>query len=480
MMLGNHFGSSRCLAQTIGLEPCQLNGGLWRRVRTALLPFPRMPTIRFSLFGLFLILVALTFVPDARKRRRWSFGGGPEAPHGAAARRGKAAAGGRGTNNGTDELGHSKQDTHTQTYTHKHTEKGQKKEKTTTQQKPGAGHETLEFTCASRAGDAPLSQDGAPVQYIHVPKAGGTTIQALLLEMGERLHFKVSSSDHDSGYCKTIQGSFGKGQVYMGHTPIGWCFAESPVRPLYIISLREPISQMVSHYDYYATQTGTTDHEGAPLRPGAIKANAYLRGQEKKMEKRGIPSTKFLENLFLANDNHVMAMVVSKTQMRYLLPGKCSAQRLDPRSRLSIALKNVLRSDIVVDSDLLSDQLLPQLWYHAPQTRYLERIEQANGRKRSKQILSNATAAKMLKRRGPVIDGVDADSFLYDFGKRVARARADRARACWGSTAGMAVGRGGVNCSALCTIGVTATELDLIRSPSPKQCSSDSLTTPSR
>ena len=70
------------------------------------------------------------------------------------------------------------------------------------------------------------------------------------------------------------------------------------------------------------------------------------------------------------------------------------------------------------------------------------------------------------------IDGVDADFVLYDFAKRVGRAREDRARACWGAKAADGLWWHGINCSALCAINVSAAELELIRSPSPaKQCS---------
>ena len=133
---------------------------------------------------------------------------------------------------------------------------------------------------------------------------------------------------------------------------------------------------------------------------------------------------------------------------------------------LSIALANLLRCDIVVDVVRLSDQLLPQLWYHSQQARYLKILTSENVRKRSKQILSNATVAKMLAAR-------KSDTILYEFAVKVARAREDRARVCWGF--GEAVGgsgRNGVDCSALCAINVTATESELLRSASPsKQCS---------
>ena len=300
--------------------------------------------------------------------------------------------------------------------------------------------------------------------------------------MGNRLQYRLNMRDGNewrkdrSSGCKTIQGSFGKGQVYIGHSPLGWCVAESPARPLYIISLREPISRLVSYYDYVACR---------PLKKNlaATREGQHLRDAEKKMEQQGIPSTEFLEHLFLANDTLVMDMVTRppRSQMPWLLPGTCSSLLDDPRSRLSIALTNLLRCDIVVDSDRLSDQLLPQLWYHAPQTRYLESVKHSNGRKRLKQVLSNATVAKMLEARRSMnsIDGIDADIILYDFAKRVARAREDRARACWGAKVAGGLGRNGINCSALCAINVTATELELIRSPSPsKRCSSDLPTTP--
>jgi len=404
-----------------------------------------MPTIRFSLLALLASLAGFAWTG-------WIFHGGPEAPHGIAA---KAA---RAPERRTSATKASK--TPTDTTTHN----------------TGAGHETLEFDCAPRVRDAPFDKGGAPVQYIDTQHAGVTEVWDILKAIGKSLHDKTASHAGwvlDPPGCKAVKGSLHTGKVYTGHAPLGWCAAQSPVRPLYIISLREPVSRLVSTYDFVATS------------PRSKSVAGHLHDAEKRLEQQGTRSTEFLEHLFLANDTEVSQMV-ALSQVSWLLPGDCSALLVDPRSRLAVALKNLLRCDIVVDPDRLRDSLFAQLWYHAPQTEFLKteflkESKHANVPLRSKQVLSDATIEKMLQRRSSsAVDGTDADLILYSFAQRVARAREHRARACWGRE-GLSwqldgLGRDGVNCSALCAINVTSAEFDLVRSaPSVEQCSPDSI-----
>ena len=438
-----------------------------------------MPTVPFSVFALLASLIGLAL-------SGWIFGGVQhggiphEAPHGAAAS--AAAAPGRRTSfaagpaeeEGEQGGGSLRKKEREEEGKERGSSQGQGCLYCPFEQEEGGGgeHKILEFDCASRVKDRPFRKGGAPVQYIHVPKAGGTTIQSMLKKMGRMLGYH-SHTVNGPANCKAVRGSFGAGQVYMGHQPLGWCVAESPARPLYIVSLREPIARMVSLYDYMATFTG----KGG--RPAFQKGVQRMRDAEREMEGRGIPRTGFLEHLLVGGTPQ--PGVTKGNQMRWLLPGQCSSPRdgprLESRSRLATALTNLLRCDVVVDSDQLSSQLLPQLWYHAPQTQYLRLIKHANAAHRPKQVLSNTTITKILEARrvdeGLAIDGVDGDLILYDFARRVARAREDRARACWDAEGGS--GRNGIDCSALCAINVTATELELIRNhtDSSEQCDPD-------
>ena len=93
--------------------------------------------------------------------------------------------------------------------------------------------------------------------------------------------------------------------------------------------------------------------------------------------------------------------------------------------------------------------------------------------------------AKLLPRRSissieslDSIDLFEASFIFHDFAKRVAQAREHRAQACWEAEAEAAINvtANGIDCTALCAINVTATELELIRSASPAEgCSPDSI-----
>eukprot|EP00972_Heterocapsa_arctica_P041253 6083057-Heterocapsa_arctica.AAC.1 len=103
--------------------------------------------------------------------------------------------------------------------------------------------------------------------------------------------------------------------------------------------------------------------------PHNQKPTQLLDAQE-RMKQKGINSSQLMEHLYLAKDP-IVSTLVAELQLGWLLPRKCSLSntRNHTMLQLSVALKNLLHCDVVVDIDRFTDQMLPQLWYHAPHMR---------------------------------------------------------------------------------------------------------------
>lgn len=107
--------------------------------------------------------------------------------------------------------------------------------------------------CKNRRSER-LGRGGAQaVQYIHIPKAGGTTIQEGLMKWGNHagLHLFIHDGDHDKEWeCPRTRVKRG---VVMGHRGFGFCkgFVEMNKKPMYIVTLREPVSKFISEFGMF-------------------------------------------------------------------------------------------------------------------------------------------------------------------------------------------------------------------------------------
>eukprot|EP00931_Biecheleriopsis_adriatica_P100546 TRINITY_DN75831_c0_g1_i1.p1 TRINITY_DN75831_c0_g1~~TRINITY_DN75831_c0_g1_i1.p1 ORF type:complete len:375 (-),score=42.78 TRINITY_DN75831_c0_g1_i1:52-1176(-) len=332
--------------------------------------------------------------------------------------------------------------------------------------------------CKSRSEHSPFREGGAPVQYVHIPKTGGTSVSNFLYMITEQ-QSQLAGSD--------LEGLLSRVWGLWNHHPVGWaCFSSiCSVPPVYIVTLRDPYSQLVSHYDYFATyQTQRLEHLAKDL------ASEFLRIQQFETEaiNAGINQTRFLDHLILHHQHLLSPFGVFDArgyQSKYLVPVNYTG----PSSRLqhfqakevlaplerapmnvtdfstwfTCAVYSLLESDVVaVFPSILSD-LIPQLAYHAPYIgmelllRFTRTTASSdNKRSRPRQVLSPA-ARRVLKSQ----PGFRKDAPLHKIALRVAAVRSKNARECL---------QGSTECLTECQVLVTSEEHRLLENLAVDRC----------
>jgi len=97
--------------------------------------------------------------------------------------------------------------------------------------------------------DSPGRRKGRPIQFIHVPKAGGTSVQESLSIWAKAHGIPVLIHDGDGFQWDSV----GRRGLFLGHRGFGYSRSVAEAAPITIIALREPVSRLISVFDYLRT-----------------------------------------------------------------------------------------------------------------------------------------------------------------------------------------------------------------------------------
>ena len=172
----------------------------------------------------------------------------------------------------------------------------------------GAGQQHAVVWCGSRRVDRPLHRRGVPTQFVHNPKAGGTSIQDFLAQVAA--HRRVAYFEKNGGgelradpprrvwdkaphQTQMLQTSVPNGQVFVGHRRKG---SDMPAldaqRPLFVVVLREPVSVLRSVYQYVASR---------------FPQGHLNRVVNERLRAAGVPQEQWLDRIVLGGAREVVA-----------------------------------------------------------------------------------------------------------------------------------------------------------------------------
>lgn len=208
----------------------------------------------------------------------------------------------------------------------------------------------------SRRKDHP-GKPGVPVQYIHIPKAGGTTIQISIRDWTTDYEHYAYGSRNGNWSCP---GNVGRGILY-GHRGFGFCrrmVEHFGSRAFYIVSIREPVSHFRSFFDY--TMENLADPSSIEYRLWHNRMLSDLVEEYNHTLSQGLSPT----------DSRMRGPLrflnIAKQQTAFMCGYDCIATdkgRHSDEVLLANAFKNLNRTDVVVVMENLDD-IIVQLKFH--------------------------------------------------------------------------------------------------------------------
>jgi hypothetical protein len=213
----------------------------------------------------------------------------------------------------------------------------------------------------SRKKERPGLAKGVPVQYVHIPKAGGTTIQDCFERWGhgKGLHVYKHDGDHE-GIWACPESLINRG-ILLGHRGFGFCQRMERVYgndAFYVVAFREPVSRLRSLFDYFLDNNYPFFHKYHVLWRGK-ELDSIIKEYNQTFA-LGLPKDhpKMKGPLLLKG--------LSQQQTAFMCGWDCVAGEANNVSRaeaLERALTNLQRADVVVIMEKLDD-MIDQMRFH--------------------------------------------------------------------------------------------------------------------
>jgi len=121
----------------------------------------------------------------------------------------------------------------------------------------------------------PGRSGGRPIQYVHVPKTGGSSVRKLLLREVTAMRISHEIASDNDNFIGKQNTSVSTACVVLGHAHLGWGPDFLRRRPLYIATFRDPVGFAVSQFDYVRYR-GHARHDPVRDRAWAALGNRSL------------------------------------------------------------------------------------------------------------------------------------------------------------------------------------------------------------
>jgi len=263
---------------------------------------------------------------------------------------------------------------------------------------------------------------GYPIQYIHIPKAGGTTIQESIIPWATKRGYKtyLHNGDHDGSW--KCPGAVDRG-ILMGHRGFGFCekmLKNYGENALYLVALREPVSRFRSLFDYFMDNDYSffsSYHDmwkGRNLSDLIIDADRLLGLNLPSSDPRLRSPKRFLE--------------LARQQTNFMCGWDCVSLKsnLTISEKFDRAAENLRRTQVVVVMEHLDD-MIDQLRFQTNLVPLeVRRFPMENTHKGKKSILTPEAAVIVAK-------WTRRDTQLYEIAKTFHAQLTDDARSCLAS-----------------------------------------------
>jgi hypothetical protein len=272
----------------------------------------------------------------------------------------------------------------------------------------------------------PGLQGGPFVQFIHVPKAGGSSVQDALrawCKANERCSCLTFNGPLVEGSAARCPPNLAGWTMFAGHRGYGFCrvIERSPRGLVTLVALREPVSRIRSLYDYEAHRLQRNSVAGHvhKLAQLVVRYNSTekVEAGEARLKFMGMQQTRFLcgYRCFESPDGNSSSSAFSSEGLRALAG-----------AMLGKAKQNLARVDAVAVLSRLND-LVPQLRFHLGSTltpRSFQHWPHDN-------VLPEDQKSLLTKRAEDILRSWSwADQELYEFAQRIAKAKTTEAKTC--------------------------------------------------
>lgn len=203
---------------------------------------------------------------------------------------------------------------------------------------------------------APGSESGPVVQMVHIPKTGGSFLEAYLTDWARKKHYRTFHYGHTSQQaaevwdCEDVELS----GLLFGHRHFGYCnrlvtgsLYESMV---FVGVFRDPVARLVSEFDYLARRL-----DNVPL----LEPWSRLDISQVVIDALSPTSSAAPPSAYQNLSTHKIRRMCD-LQTRFLAAPHIAHQ---DQVSLSVALENLQRMDIVVVQEHMHEQLEDQLRY---------------------------------------------------------------------------------------------------------------------